>query len=115
MTTNIEQEFFKVFGIEQKNNGCEEYYYIPDAESCKECEDKPCLKHLEYPQITSDILLELICILGKSAQITIMFHRIDTKNDLKNQILEQCIETAYRLSLSSVFASKIQQLFKEEE
>lgn len=103
MTTELEEQFFETFGIEQKTNGCEEYFYMPDAESCKECEDKPCLKHLEYPKITDRKLLEMICIAYKTQGIEL------TIEDIKNEVLNNCIK--YKDDIKH----QIQQLFKEEE
>ena len=122
MTTELEQEFFEAFGIEQKTNGCEEYFYMPDAESCKECEDKPCLKHLEYPQITDRKLLEMICIINEFIS---MFNWKQIKyistfefETLKENILKDLIwilNNKCNDITAKQLKHQIQQLFKEEE
>lgn len=112
MTTKLEEQFFKTFGIEQKTNGCEEYFYMPDAESCKECEDKPCLKHLEYPQITDRKLLAMICIYNSTytngfTNYSLLNER--STEELKGHILRNC------LKVRDDVKHQIQQLFKEGE
>lgn len=56
MTTNIEQKFFECFGI--KEVGLKDYNYDTLAYSFKTVE----INGKRYPQITSDIILKLICI-----------------------------------------------------
>ena len=89
MTTELEQEFFKTFGIEKINKGCDEYYYVPEAISCKECEDKYCLEHLEYPEITAEKFLELICI--HNIYLVTKLYSLEVK-DLKDKILQDLID-----------------------
>lgn len=121
MTTKLEQEFFEAFGIEQKTNGCEEYFYMPDAESCKECEDKPCLKYLEYPQIIDRKLLQLLCIYN-DMQVCIDSCITPCKyEDTKEMILQTLINEKTNITdyeegtYMDVMTNQIQQLFKEEE
>lgn len=71
--TNIEQEFFKTFGIEKICvRGCGEYYLeqgitdIWEKANCKECKTKTKCEYdksiWKYPQITDRVLLELMCL-----------------------------------------------------
>ena len=122
MKNELEEQFFKVFGIKPIR-------YIVDIGQW-DCEtnsrkslitdisidyyDKHFknnnltpLKGVVYPEITDRKLLEMICILSG--------WRFNDVQDLEETILEDCIKTAKRLSLNSVFANQIQQLFKEGE
>lgn len=65
MTTELEQEFFKLFGIEPYiscNTGFIAHYkgrsYVCDAKTCKKCKSNKKV----YPEITDRKLLEMICI-----------------------------------------------------
>ena len=95
MTTELEQEFFDTFGIENR-------FIIQTHEKL-------------YPEITAEKLLEIMCILSQSYPLNYEGWSFNTVQNLKETILEDCIETAKRLSLSSVFANKIQQLFNEDD
>lgn len=97
----LEEQFFKTFGIEQKVKT------IPCYGGCKIVGLEP------YPEITAEKLLEMMCILSQSYPLNYEGWSFNTVQNLKETILEDCIETAKRLSLSSVFANKIQQLFKD--
>lgn len=97
MTVELEEQFFKVFGIEPiplELYGC--WLVKGQIEN-----------GMVYPEITDRKLLEMICILSG--------WRFNDVQDLEETILEDCIKTAKRLSLNSVFANQIQQLFKEAE
>ncbi len=68
--SEIEKQFFEVFGIEPKYYCGSEYIFETmlenectdgNLEKCKTCEKVSRI----YPQITDRILLELICILNK--------------------------------------------------
>lgn len=109
MTTELEQEFFKTFGIEPKCiDGCkveDEYWdneelankygtfdiYMDakcgNQENCTTLCKCAYTKEV-YPEITDRILLELICILNKF--IILNFLAIELKK-LKDEILEECI------------------------
>jgi hypothetical protein len=97
MTTELEQEFFKVFGIEPT------IYSLWDS---KETQIKNFKSYEVYPEITDRILLKLICkacclmfsIQGSSIEL------------LKENILKEFIHWQ-----EDVDKSEIQQLFKEGE
>lgn len=87
----IEEEFFKCFEIEPK-----ELEYPDNFEY--------------YPEITSDILLELICIIIKDkANYSLHLSTIKNIKDLKNEILNQCIKNR------ALIKHQVQPLFKEIE
>ena len=97
MTTEIERQFFDTFEIKPNNmckyakygyEGSEGTWYFCDK-SQKECwtypSDTTCKdKVISYPQITDNILLELICIAHTSPIIT--FVSRDVKS-LKEEVL----------------------------
>lgn len=99
MTSEVEQEFFRVFGIEPKK--C-------NKKKCQEYSCIVCYNYCKYPSITDRRLLELICILGT----VIRYFKIPPKlklEQLKHHILRNCINEQEEIYI------KIQQLFKEEE
>lgn len=107
MVTELEEEFFKVFGIEP------EYTYIGHYPLTDE---NGIIQPPEYPEITDRKLLEMICILQKFKNIlfdNLYFEKIE---DLKNEVLSQIYKC--KLSLHEFNAEQlqlqIQQLFKEE-
>ena len=120
MTSKLEQEFYDTFGIEPEIN------YVCDKRPCKKgflktCADIGC-SHLydtreDYPDITAEKLLEMICILNKTACEVLASENIE---DLKNEILETCIKVYNTPILTSdgdeydnyAIYDKIQQLFK---
>lgn len=100
MTTELEEQFFKVFGVEKK---CQCKNFINYADCFRiptEC------KEYNYPEITDRILLKLICkvyclmfsIQGSSIEL------------LKEDILKEFIYWQ-----EDVDKSEIQQLFEGEE
>lgn len=99
MTTELEQEFFKVFGIEKNNNNCP----MLDKNNCifvpSEC------NYYQYPEITDRKLLEMICIANK-ANIEVIG---ETVEETKNKLLEEMVYWK-----DDVLYKEIQQLFKEE-
>lgn len=126
MTTELEQQFFKVFGIEPK-------IYETDGRDIDDNGDV-CSWYIEeiYPEITDRVLLELICILGNggdgdknlnlyTANEDEWFAVLKDKNNLaycaaidksfKNAILKLCI---YRADIED-FKQQIQSLLREEE
>ena len=64
MTNELEKTFFDTFGIEQREISTGKCKYKITSEFCDmDCLDcKNSIKETTYPQITSDILLGLICI-----------------------------------------------------
>ena len=107
MTTELEQQFFKVFGIEPR--------YIGSIWNSKETQIKNFENIYEYPEITDRKLLKLICI--NSYFCGVNFHNLWVKNldELKAIILDEIIrwykEQKYGYEKCK---HQIQQLFKEE-
>ena len=92
MTTELEQEFFDTFGIENR-------FIIQTHEKL-------------YPEITAEKLLEMICICNSTYINGYTNYFIATgksKEELKEEILKKCI------TLSGNGKSKIQQLFNEDD
>jgi hypothetical protein len=59
MTTELEEQFYKMFGIEQKNK-CGKDLIYPNCLNDK-CGYDNCLYYqIKYPKITDKVLLELI-------------------------------------------------------
>lgn len=101
MTTELEQKFYDIFGIEK----------IKDFNYCNGGIVEYCLK---YPEITAEKLLQMICICSSYVRELNYDYEINAKNidDLKKEILEDCIEYAKE---NQEFKHQIQQLFKEEQ
>jgi hypothetical protein len=103
MTTELEQEFFKVFGIEPM------IYSLWDS---KETQIKNFKSYVVYPEITDRKLLEMICIYNSTytngyTNYSLLNER--TVEKLKEQILKNC------LIVRNDIKHQIQQLFKEGE
>ncbi len=128
MTTELEEQFFKVFGIEKKCvRGCGEYYFENgniDAWSEYDCKNSDCSKceHdksiWEYPEITEGKFLQLLCIVIDEYNRDGRTFYLDSTNveELKDDILDAlmgCIDTS--CDLFEIEVNQIQQLFKEEE
>ena len=108
MTTELEEQFFKVFGIE-KIECCKHFKYVdskcdrPDSmERCLGCIGT----NKVYPKITDRVLLEMICIANKN-NIEVIG---ETVEEMKNKLLEEMIYWK-----DDMVYKQIQQLFKEEE
>jgi hypothetical protein len=109
--TRLEQEFFRVFGLEP-------FCDLPCNKRGVECTDNTYCGN-KYPDITSEKLLKMICILNETACEVLAAENIE---DLKNEILETCIKVYNTPILTSdgdeydnyAIYDKIQQLFKEE-
>ena len=113
MTTELEQEFFKVFGIEPKRN-C----YWSNI-SCKDC-NEDCVNFYtkpKYPKITDHKLLEMICIMNKHIhkhnEESLCPIAGESRNEIKNYMLR--LLNFNQPLLEKIFIKEIQQLFKEEE
>ena len=102
---NLTEEFFRVFGIEP------EYTYIGHYPLTDE---NGIIQPPAYPEITAEKLLEIICILSQSYPLNYEGWSFFSVQELKEMILGDCVDAAKKLSLSSVFANKIQKLFKED-
>lgn len=110
MTTEFEQEFFKVFGIEPK-------IYKTDGRDIDDNGDV-CSWYIEevYPEITDRKLLEMICI--NSYFCGVNFHNLWVKNpdEIKAVILYEIIRWYKEQKYGHEKCKhQIQQLFKEEE
>ena len=114
MTSELEQEFFRVFGIDEQcicpyfpeymENGCE--ICIKYFQGKKDCNEK---NRYKYPDITAEKLLQMICILSAYNYIF---------EDLKADNIEQLKEEIIKLFFDYPFIAEeektnIQQLFKE--
>ena len=114
MTTDLEKQFFDAFGIEPDVESCYgRCYHKCDTKSylnCKDCDKATVI----YPQITSDILLELICILNNYGKYDTWAVSVEK---LKDFILMNCIKVIKEKDLNEMplnnFKSQIQALFKE--
>ena len=109
MTTELEEQFFKVFEIE-KIECCKHFKYF-DSKCDKLDSTEKCLDCIGtnkvYPKITDRKLLEMICILVKT-QTSYPINKSNIK-DIKDEVLHRCI------ILKSYIKHQIQQLFKGEE
>lgn len=106
MTTELEQEFFKTFGIEPMMLcDCEfknlyDYRIEYGQDVCIHTESKtknPCLKcklakqtHPLYPEITAEKLLELVCLLATVIRLFKIPPKLNAES-LKYHILRICI------------------------
>lgn len=119
MTTELEQEFYDTFGIEKqmaatvsctpgylKCEHCEYYKHIEEYKG-------RCTK-LDYPRITAEKLLKIICILNNYFKYNCWALTVTT---LKYAILKNCIEIIVDKLLDDdvleQFKQQIQQLFKD--
>ena len=103
MTTKLEQEFFKVFGVEP-------FCDLPCNKRGVECTDNTYCGN-KYPEITDRKLLEMICILSAYNYI---FE--DLKADDIEQLKEETIKLFFDYPLiAEEEKTNIQQLFKERE
>lgn len=110
MTTNIEQKFFEAFSI--KEVGLKDYNYDTLAYSFKTVE----INGKRYPKITSDILLQLLCIVIDEYEHNGHTFYLDAKNieELKSDILDAlmgCIDATSDLFDDRV--KQVQSLFTE--
>ncbi len=118
MTTDIEEQFYKTFGIEPKklcfNGDCAVKDEIGYDE--KICDDRCIYIEREYPEITSDILLQLLCIVIDEYNHNGHTFYLDAKNieELKSDILDAlmgCIDATSDLFDDRV--KQVQSLFTE--
>lgn len=103
MTTELEKQFYKTFGIEPT------IYSLWDS---KETQIKNFKSYEVYPEITDRVLLELICIYNSTytngyANYSLLNERNVEK--LKEQILKNC------LIVRDDIKKQVRSLFKEEE
>lgn len=135
MTTELEEQFFKVFGIEPIFR-----YFVQSelpvvgTDHCRPTYDltKEQFKNFAlsrakgyklveivkiYPEITDRRLLEMICILQRFRDITFNNLYFEKIEDLKNEVLSQIYKCKLKIHEFNAEQLKhqIQQLFKEEE
>ena len=112
MTSKLEEQFFKVFGIEPKDYyGCNWDGYCPydnEADKCGgHCPYWSKYKN-DYPKITDKVLLELICFyIKKYKNITI--YNTENIEVLKNTVLQTYINSKHFIT-----KEEVQSLFREE-
>jgi hypothetical protein len=127
MTTELEQEFFRVFGIEPKidydyktviQNVTKTGYWFDKEYLIEMFNDNQKFKVIQvrkdinYPKITAEKLLEMICIYNSTYTNGYTNYSLLTERDvekLKEQILKNC------LIVKDDIKQQIQQLFKEEK
>ena len=105
--TDLEQEFFKTFGIEPKTLA---------VWSSKNSQIENFESFNEYPKITDRVLLELICIYMSLPEIEVFFS-VPTLEELRIDILGTLIEntdTLIDIDKRIRVYDKIQFLFREE-
>lgn len=99
--TEIEKKFMKTFNIKPK---CD----LPCQKRGVECVDNTYCGN-KYPKITSDILLELICILNDFEGIDV---KATTIEELKEELLKQCIEP-FEYTIAFEKHQEIDKLYKQ--
>lgn len=113
MTTELEKQFFKTFGIEPQklcfNCDCVAKDEIGYDE--KICDDRCVYIEREYPKITDRVLLELICVLSQYFYLFEDLH-VKTVSELKDCVLQKCITTIID---DTDEIHQIQQIFKERK
>lgn len=115
MTSELEQQFFETFGIEEICT-----HTIINPEKCKHRRITRCCgcDWLDYPDITAEKLLVLLCIVIDEYNRNGRTFYLDSTNvkELKEEILDAlmgCIDVTCDLFEPEV--KQVQQLFKEEE
>lgn len=104
--TDIEQEFFKVFGIDKK---C---LHPKDCAHKGVCKGVVACEHYNYSEITDRVLLELICIYNKF-NIMEFYCKSTNIEQLKIVILNYCILAAEHNCNAEQFKTQVQALFRE--
>ena len=95
----IKEEFFQAFGIEQRKS----QQIIGDGLFCSFVEEE------YYPEITSAILLQLICILVQWDEDYGYLIKSKYIGDLTQEILSDCIQKAKQSN--EYFIEQVQSLF----
>lgn len=119
MTTELEQEFFKVFGIEpvSKWHKCKDY-------SCVCCDeyDNCSKREFIYPEITDRKLLNMICLIADICNYSGDVFDIEQNsiNELKKFILHFLINYMKTEHTNTFYKNDevkicVQQIFKEGE
>lgn len=110
MTIELEQEFFKAFGVEPKIYCCKPDIKRVNPTFCEhyiECKNCDYLEN-KYPQTTDRILLQLIVIVTNYVNDICEMTDIE---DLKKTTLEELIEISDRGTVKH----QVQSLFREVE
>lgn len=127
MKTELEEHFYKIFGIEPKIDydyktmiqnvtktgyWFDKEYLIEIFNNNQKFKVIQVRKNINYPKITDDILLQMICIYNSTytngyTNYSLLNERNVEK--LKEQILKNCLMVRDDIKL------QIQQLFKREE
>lgn len=117
MTTELEKQFFDTFGIEPKEfKSCDVGTFCPyDNQLCDDTCPYYRTYKVDYPEITDNILLELICIINKRSDFGLFSSKID---ELKDEILDHCLiligdDTDYTTGFEEEIKQQVQALFKE--
>lgn len=112
MTTELEQEFFKVFGIKPIPLELYGNWLIKGSIAENDKGEK-----VVYPEITDRKLLEMICIMNKHIhkhnEIALCPIAGESREEIKNYMLR--LLNFNQPLLEKIFIKEIQQLFKEEE
>lgn len=98
---SLEEQFFDAFDL--GTACCTDHFLNPCNFKCDKCEHAK----FECPQITSDILLELMCIYARKHLSFTTYS--ENASDLKHSILSMFIENAQE------FKQQVQELFKENK
>lgn len=111
--SQIEKQFFDTFGIEPKTYLlCTSGWDCIDAQPCEKCGYSKVIED-EYPPITDNILLELICL----NDIYLWGIHPNTVNELKNVLLNKYIEYVNLMADENEkqeYINQVQALFKED-
>ncbi len=111
MTTELEEQFFKVFGIEPKNK-CGKNLIYPNCLNLDKCGYENCIYYqIEYPDITAEKFLQMICIYNSTYTNGFTnYSLLNERNieELKKRILKNCLIVKDDIKL------KIQQLLRRE-
>lgn len=123
MTTELEQEFFKVFGIEPKKQRYCDWQADCPYSDIKCGDDCPYWKYeneLKYPEITDRKLLQLLCIYNDMQGCVETCITPCKYEDTKEMILSTLVYEKFAMidcdkgTYMDVMTKQIQQLFKEE-
>lgn len=111
MTTELEKQFFSVFGIEPKLNDCNWRCQKPSKLIYMCANNNDCEYCKEYPQITDRHYLELICILNKNTSIMDRLYKNEMNIEcFKNTVLKDLIRVRNLYDIKY----QVQAIFKEK-
>lgn len=119
MTTELEKQFFSVFGIKSKM-GCTAYEELGEAKADLICNDDcpECDYFKEvYPQITDKEYLELICIISNYCQTKLQCdYQLYSVNidELRKEVLRDCMEYCCKPIDIEYIKHQVQAIFEGE-